>query len=100
MCTGCGAMLGQAGAAAGGKNKVTAGILGILLGALGVHKFYLGCTSAGVIMLLVTILGGIFTLGLAAYAISIIALVEGIIYLCKGDEEFDRIYVQGEKPWF
>ncbi|HOR74428.1 MAG TPA: TM2 domain-containing protein, partial [Kiritimatiellia bacterium] len=34
---------------AGEKSKVAAGVLGILLGALGVHKFYLGYTQAGLI---------------------------------------------------
>ncbi|MGB0744701.1 MAG: TM2 domain-containing protein, partial [Opitutales bacterium] len=42
---------------AGAEKKIVAGILGILLGALGIHKFVLGYTKEGVIMLLVTIFG-------------------------------------------
>src|SRR3974390_1093530 len=61
------------------SNKLPAGICGILLGALGVHKFILGYTGAGLIMLLVTIL----SCGLAYPVMHIIGLVEGIIYLCK-----------------
>jgi TM2 domain-containing membrane protein YozV len=78
------------------SNKLPAGICGILLGALGVHKFILGYTGAGLIMLLVTIL----TCGLAYPVMHIIGLVEGIIYLCKSDDEFVRLYVDGRKEWF
>ena len=38
------------------SNKIPAGICGILLGSLGIHKFILGYTGAGLVMLLVTIL--------------------------------------------
>jgi TM2 domain-containing membrane protein YozV len=72
--------------------KVVAGILGILLGGWGVHKFYLGYTSAGIIQLVITI----FTCGVG----SIIGLIEGIIYLTKSDEDFDNTYVYNQKAWF
>ncbi len=80
----------------GASNKIPAGICGILLGSLGVHKFILGYTGAGLIMLLVTVL----TCGIGAGVMHIIGLIEGIIYLCKPDEEFVRIYVNGRKEWF
>jgi TM2 domain-containing membrane protein YozV len=85
-----------ASAAARAANKIPAGVCGILLGALGVHKFILGYTGAGLIMLLVTVL----TCGLASFVTHIIGLIEGIIYLCKPDEEFVRTYVDGRKEWF
>jgi TM2 domain-containing membrane protein YozV len=78
------------------SNKIPAGICGILLGSLGVHKFILGYTGAGLVMLLVTLL----TCGLASPVMHIIGLIEGIIYLCKSDEEFVRVYVDGRKEWF
>lgn len=81
---------------AGAEKKIAAGICGILLGALGVHKFILGYTKEGLIMLLVSIL----TLGLLAWIMGIIGLIEGIMYLTKSDEDFVRIYVQGRKGWF
>jgi TM2 domain-containing membrane protein YozV len=80
----------------GADKKIAAGICGILLGALGVHKFILGYTTQGIIMLLVTVL----TLGLAGFIMGIIGLIEGIIYLTKSDEDFSRIYIQNKKGWF
>jgi TM2 domain-containing membrane protein YozV len=78
------------------SNKIPAGICGILLGSIGVHKFILGYTGAGLVMLLVTLL----TCGLASPVMHLIGLIEGIIYLCKSDEEFVRVYVDGRKEWF
>ena len=78
------------------SKRVIAGILGILLGPFGVHKFVLGYTKAGVIMLLITIL----TCGIGAAITSIIGLIEGIIYLTKSDEEFIYTYQKNEKEWF
>lgn len=76
--------------------KIPAGICGILLGAFGVHKFVLGYTKEGLIMLLVTVL----TLGIAGFIMGIIGLIEGILYLTKSDEEFVATYVTGRKGWF
>jgi len=76
--------------------KIAAGICGILLGSLGVHKFILGYTGAGLVMLLVTVL----TCFIAAPVFGIIGMIEGIIYLTKSDEEFVRTYMDGRKEWF
>jgi TM2 domain-containing membrane protein YozV len=78
------------------SNKIPAGVCGILLGSLGIHKFILGYTGAGLVMLLVTLL----TCGIAGVVTHVIGLIEGIIYLCKSDEEFVRTYVDGRKEWF
>ena len=72
------------------NKKMVAGLLGILLGGFGVHKFYLGFTTAGVIMILLCCTG----------VSGIIGLIEGIIYLTKSDEDFYREYVVNEKQWF
>jgi len=82
--------------AARASNKIPAGICGILLGGFGIHKFILGYTGAGLVMLLLTIL----TCGIAGVVLHLIGLIEGIIYLTKSDEEFVRIYVDGRKEWF
>ena len=81
---------------AGVEKRIAAGICGILLGALGIHKFILGNTTPGLIMLLVSIL----TVGIAAPIMGLIGLIEGIIYLTRSDEDFVRIYIQGKKGWF
>lgn len=78
------------------SKKLPAGICGILLGALGVHKFILGYTKEGVIMLLVTIL----TAGFGGMITGLIGLIEGIVYLVKPDDEFVATYVDGKKGWF
>ena len=78
------------------SNKIAAGICGILLNCLGIHKFILGYTQAGLIMLLVSVL----TCGVGAVVMSVIGIIEGIIYLTKTDEEFVRIYVDNRKEWF
>lgn len=80
----------------GADKKVPAGILGILLGSLGIHKFILGYTTEGVIMLLVTVLS-CFVLSPVTH---IIGIVEGIVYLTKSDEEFVTTYMQRKKGWF
>lgn len=76
--------------------KIAAGICGILFGALGVHKFILGYTKQGLIMLLVTLL----TFGLAAIIFGIIGFIEGIVYLTKSDQEFYATYVANRRKWF
>ena len=82
------------------SNKIAAGVCGILLGAFGVHKFILGYTGTGIIMLLVSLVGGIVTCWLSCLVMALFGLIEGIIYLTKPDEEFIRLYVDGRKEWF
>ena len=83
------------------SQKMTAGILGIVLGAvglgwIGVHKFMLGHTNAGLISLIVSIV----TCGIAAIVFNIISIIEGILYITKSDEEFYQTYVAEQKDWF
>ena len=84
----------------GAKSKLVAGLLGIFLGYLGIHKFYLGYPVPAVIVLLISIIGGLLTFGIATGIMSLIGLIEGILYLTKSDEDFDDIYVQNQKKWF
>jgi len=80
----------------GADKKIAAGICGILLGPLGIHKFILGYTGEGVAMLLISVL----TCGIGAIPMRIISLIEGIIYLTKSDEDFVQTYVLNKKGWF
>jgi TM2 domain-containing membrane protein YozV len=99
MCLKCGIPLAPAGAE-GEKTRLISGLLAIFLGWLGIHKFYLGYNKEGLIMILVSLLAGTVTCGVATGVISVIGVIEGIMYLTKTDEEFARIYVQGRKEWF
>lgn len=78
------------------KNKVAAGLLGILLGGLGIHKFYLGYKKEGIITIIISVL----TLGIGAAVMGTIGLIEGIIYLTMDDDKFMQTYVTGYKGWF
>ena len=78
------------------SNKVAVGVCAILLGSLGIHKFMLGYTKEGVIMLLVSL----FTCGIGATVMAIVGIIEGISYLTKSDAEFQQVYVDNQKVWF
>lgn len=93
-CKHCGSMLQDAAGSAvnapggltpavhTGKSKIAAGLFGILLGGLGIHKFYLGRIFWGVVYLLFC----------WTFIPAIIGLVEGIIYLTMNDEVFSAKY--------
>lgn len=74
------------------SQRVLCGVLGILIGGIGIHRFVLGDAVGGLLRILITVV----TCGFG----SIIGLIEGIIYLTKTDEEFIEIYQVGKKPWF
>ena len=73
-----------------GPNRTTVGIVAILLGGWGIHRFMLGDTTGGIIRILSN----------CVCAGGIIGLIEGIIYLTKTDEEFYQTYVVEKKAWF
>lgn len=87
------------GGASGENKKMLAGILAIIFGWLGVHKFILGYQKEGIIMAVVGVLGW-FLCGIPTMIVSIVGLIEGIMYLTKSDEEFYETYQKGRKPWF
>jgi len=80
----------------GADRKIAVGIIAILLGSLGIHKFILGYTTEGIIMLLVSLL----TCGVGATVMWVIGIVEGVIYLTKTDAEFVATYITNKKGWF
>ena len=92
-------------AVGGGDNKkILAGILAIILGSLGVHKFILGYQKEGFSLLGITLASYVlmcFVVGaFLVWIPGLIGLIEGIIYLTKSDEEFYNTYQVGRKPWF
>ncbi len=82
ICPECGVRQSQP-AASSSKDRVTAGILALLLGGLGAHKFYLGETGLGLLYLCFS----------WTFIPAIVGFIEGILYLTKTDEEFQRKYV-------
>jgi len=78
------------------NKRILAGVLGILLGVFGVHKFVLGYQNEGLTMFLISVL----TCGIGGIFISLIGLIEGIVYLTKSDEEFYQMYQENKKGWF
>lgn len=84
VCLTCG-VANKPSAAAGAKSKMAAGLLGIFLGAFGVHNFYLGYTKKAVIQLVCTIVGLVLScIVIGAFlvlGIQIWGLVEGIMIL-------------------
>src|SRR4051794_12098754 len=95
----------------GAPDRTTVGILAILLGQFGIHKFMLGLTTPATFMLVVSLIG-MFGCGLGLLCIfpgvlafgnvvmSVIGVIEGIIYLTKSDEDFYQTYVVEKKAWF
>ena len=78
VCTNCGVSLASnANNVAGAKSKLTAGLLGIFLGSVGVHNFYLGYTGKAIAQLLIAVL----TCGIGVAATSVWGLIEGIMIL-------------------
>ena len=76
------------------KSRITAALLAIFLGLVGAHKFYLGHPKLGIIYIVLTctIIGGVFT-GWGS-------IVEGVMYLTKSEEDFQRVYVQEGRAMF
>lgn len=70
-------------------NHVMAGLFGILLGAFGIHKFYMGQTQMGCLY----IVAGVITCGFGFAITCVIGIVEGIIYLSMTQAEFERKYI-------
>lgn len=63
------------------KSKIVAGLLGLFLGGLGVHNFYLGYTGKAVAQLLLTLIGWIILIG--PIISGIWALIESVLILCS-----------------
>ena len=76
--------------------KMLCGILAIMLGFLGVHKFILGYVGIGMVMLLVSVV----SFGWCTPLMLIVGLIEGIVYLTRTDYEFYERYLVGRREWF
>lgn len=63
-------------------NRVAAGVLAIVLGAVGIHKFYMGKITAGIVYVVFSFTGIPFIIG----------VIEGIVYLSMDDNSFREKY--------
>ena len=72
-----------------GKSRGLAGLLAILLGTLGIHYFYMGKNTAGIVFLLVSIL----SCGFLGAITAIVSLIQGIMMFTSSQEEFERKWV-------
>ena len=101
VCPACGvAQPTYAGPTEGRQSKrILAGVLAIVLGTLGVHKFVLGYAFEGVIMLVLGTVGG-FCFGIGTAITFVVGVIEGIIYLTKTDAEFHSVYEVNKRGWF
>lgn len=79
-----------------GSKRIVAGVVAILFGSLGIHKFILGYQKEGIVMLVISFL----SLGFLLALVALVGIIEGIIYLSKTDEEFFKTYQIGRRPWF
>ena len=82
------------------RDHVAAGFLALVLGFFGVHKFYLGYNAQGFTLMTLSVIGGLFSFGIAAGVAWIVAIIEGIVYLSKSQSEFEQVYVYGKREWF
>jgi TM2 domain-containing membrane protein YozV len=90
---------GSSGNGGTGKSRVVAAVLAFFLGHWGVHKFYLGYTKEGVVMLLCGTLGVALFL-IPFIVVRIISFVECFVYLAKSNEEFAEVHSTNSKGWF
>jgi TM2 domain-containing membrane protein YozV len=81
------------------EKRIVAGVLGILFGGLGVHKFYLGYKKQGFVMLGCFVLGLVFA-GIPSAVVALIGFVEGIMYLALPNEEFAKRHDALQHPWW
>jgi TM2 domain-containing membrane protein YozV len=92
------------------NKKLVAGLCALMVGTFGVHKFVLGYNTEGTIMLVINLVMLIITVVTCGFGviitgpimglIGVLAMIEGIVYLTKSDEEFYQTYQVNKKPWF
>jgi TM2 domain-containing membrane protein YozV len=72
-----------------GKSRGIAGLLAILMGWCGLHYFYIGKTSAGVLFLLIAIL----SCGILATITTIVSIIQGVLFFTSSQQEFESKWV-------
>ena len=91
FCPKCGREICQSGNRTGQKDKLVAGLLAIFLGYLGIHYFYLGKTTAGILTIVISLC--------SCYIWGLLMLIQGIMMLTMSDEAFNEKYVDTDKTF-
>jgi TM2 domain-containing membrane protein YozV len=83
------------------NQRTTAGLVALLLGIfglgwIGIHKFMMGYKSTGILWIVISLV----TCFIGGAVLSVISIVEGIIYLTMTDEQWYQTYIMGRKEWF
>ncbi|MDE7025230.1 MAG: TM2 domain-containing protein [Paramuribaculum sp.] len=72
-----------------GKSRGVTALLAILLGSIGVHYFYMGKTTAGIVFLLITL----FTCGFGGAVVGVIGLIQGIMMFGMTNQDWRAKYI-------
>ena len=72
-----------------GKSRGIAGLLALLMGAFGLHYFYIGKTNAGILFLLASLL----TCGVLGVVTQIISIIQAVLFFTSSQQEFEQKWV-------
>jgi len=72
-----------------GKSRGVAGLLALFLGSVGLHYFYMGKTSAGVLFLVATLI----TCGVLGVVTQVVSIIQGVLFFTSSQAEFERRWV-------
>ncbi len=102
MCVKCGVSLSKSSSGSSSKEdekkRIIMGIIAILVGSLGVHKFCHGSWGWGIVYILLSLIGCILILPLLVTCI--LSIVEGVRYLLMDDEEYNQKYIESPPSAF
>ena len=81
-----------------GKSRGIAGLLALLMGALGLHYFYIGKTNAGILFLIATLV----TCGALGVITQIISVIQAVLFFTCTQQEFEQrwVYSPSNVPLF
>ena len=72
-----------------GKSRGIAGLLALLMGAFGLHYFYIGKTNAGIVFLLISLL----SCGVFATVTWVISIIQAVLFFTSTQQEFEQRWV-------
>ena len=81
-----------------GKSRGIAGLLALLLGAVGLHYFYLNKPTAGIVFLVATLL----SCGILGIVTQVVSIIQGVLFFTSTQQEFEQkwVYTSSNFPLF